>query len=95
MDEDVKCPYCGGTKLYRRKTRPKNRNCATCHRDFSITPLLLRYGKKPLEWYAEVIRLHELGVNGLEISRLMETEAKSVYVFLTRYKSFKAQGLQT
>lgn len=87
----MNCPHCGHSKSY-RIVRGNRRRCASpaCRRDFSSTShTVLRCAKKPLAWYAEIIRLHEdEGLCPRAISRhLGMKDAKSIYYVLARHKA--------
>jgi len=97
----VRCPRCGGTKIYQRRKPSKahqfnicvNSKCKHHFSEKSSIPYL-HAGKKPIEWYSKIIDLWLSGLKPSQIARELgmkySDRPKSVYLVLHRFRAFLA-----
>lgn len=95
--DSTNCPQCGGEKFYRirKATRLACANSACRYQFTATTRTALHSRKKPLKWYAHILKLNEQGITPYQISKQMGlSDAKSVYDFLHRWNAHRA-SIQT
>lgn len=77
----MRCPKCSCEKIY--SIRRDRLRCSRCRCEFSGTSAThLRYHKKPLGWYENIVKLRETGLNAHQISMQLGVDYKSVWIFL-------------
>lgn len=86
------CPKCSCEKIY--AIRRNKKRCSACRCEFSETSATaLKYHKKPLGWYSNILELRAAGMNAHQISAKLAVDYKSVWVFLKVWEATDGQAI--